>query len=39
MSTSGIIIGTKPRAALAAIAKALPQAFRLGPKRIANEMA
>ena len=37
MSASGIIIGTRPRSALSSVVKALPQAFRLGPKRIANE--
>jgi len=34
MSTSGIILGTAPRAAAAPV---LPQAFRLGQKRIPNE--
>lgn len=34
MSTSGIILGAAPRAAAA---PALPQAFRLGQKRIPNE--
>lgn len=37
MTSTGIIIGTRPRATLASIATALPQAFRIGPKRIANE--
>ena len=37
MSASGIIIGTRPRSALSSVVKTLPQAFRLGRKRIANE--
>lgn len=37
MSTSGIIIGTRPSAPLAVLATSLPQAFRLSPKRIPNE--
>ncbi len=37
MNAPGIIIGTRQRATLAALAKSLPQAFRLGPKRIPNE--
>ncbi len=37
MTASGIIIGTRPRSVLASVVNALPQAFRLGPKRIANE--
>lgn len=37
MTAFGIIIGTRPRSVRASVVKALPQAFRLGPKRIANE--
>lgn len=37
MSVSGIIIGPRPRSIFATMARALPEAFRIGPKRIANE--
>jgi hypothetical protein len=37
MSTSSIIIDRRPHSVSASGVNALPQAFRLGPKRIANE--
>lgn len=37
MTTFGIIIGTRPRAMLAAPATAVPQAFRVSARRIPNE--
>jgi hypothetical protein len=37
MTSSGIILGTRARAARASLMRTLPQAFRLGPTRIANE--